>query len=155
MGIRLGNVSHNPEQTQATISWQDEARRAAFEQWLATLTPARGLDAASLRPASADASFRRYFRTDAAAGPLVIMDAPPSQIACRPFVQMAELLRGAGLNAPEVLDWDEALGFMLLSDLGETTYLSHLGRLDPAQPQAARELYLDALAALVKLQGIA
>ena len=76
------------------------------------------------------------------------MDAPPAQEDCRPFVHVATLLRGAGLNAPEVIAWDEASGFMLLSDLGSRTYLSAL------DDRNARALYGDALAALVRMQGI-
>lgn len=131
------------------IPWTDPAREAAFHDWLATVGPARGIDPATVRPASADASFRRYFRVDTSAGSRIVMDAPPSHEDCRPFVHMARLLRSAGLNAPDVLDWDEARGFMLLSDLGDRTYLSVL------DDHNARPLYDDAAAALVRLQGIA
>lgn len=132
----------------APVAWADPARQVAFERWLHGLST-RGLDAGSVRSASADASFRRYFRVDSAEGSRIIMDAPPSHEDCRPFVQVARLLRDAGLNAPEVLEWDEAQGFMLLSDLGRTTYLSVL------DATTAPVLYADAMAALVRLQGIA
>ncbi|KQV95203.1 aminoglycoside phosphotransferase [Rhizobacter sp. Root1221] len=131
------------------MAWTDPQRQAAFEQWLGGLAPAHGIDPATVRSASADASFRRYFRVDTADGPRIVMDAPPAQEDCSPFVHMAGLLRGAGLNAPEVIAWDEARGFMLLSDLGDRTYLSAL------DDGNARALYGDALAALVRLQGIA
>jgi aminoglycoside/choline kinase family phosphotransferase len=131
----------------APIAWSDPARQQAFGQWLAGLS-AHGIEAASLRSASADASFRRYFRVDSPTGPRIIMDAPPAQEDCRPFVSMAGLLREGGLNAPEVIEWDEAQGFMLLSDLGEHTYLSQLS------DDNAKGLYTDALDALVRLQGI-
>ncbi len=131
------------------IAWTDPLRQAAFEQWLGSLSSVHGIDPASVRSASADASFRRYFRVDTADGPRIVMDAPPAQEDCRPFVQLAALLRGAGLNAPEVISWDEAHGFMLLSDLGNRTYLSAL------DDRNARALYGDALAALVRMQGIA
>ena len=136
------------------IRWTDPARAAAFADWLAALPPALGLQPASLRTASADASFRRYLRLDAEAGTLIVMDAPPAQEDCRPFVQVAALLRGAGLHAPEVLHWDEPHGFMLLADLGATTYLDALTR--PARRGAAEAapLYTDALDALVRLQRI-
>jgi aminoglycoside/choline kinase family phosphotransferase len=129
------------------IAWADASRESAFATWLHTLG-SHGVDAASVRSASADASFRRYFRIDTAQGPRIIMDAPPAQEDCRPFVKMARLLRSGGINAPEVLAWDEAQGFMLLSDLGDRTYLSQLNDL------TAPPLYKDALAALVRLQGI-
>ncbi|MCW7536602.1 phosphotransferase [Aquabacterium sp. A7-Y] len=130
------------------IHWADEQRRAAFERWLVSLSR-HGIDPASLRSASADASFRRYFRVDSAEGSRIIMDAPPSHEDCRPFVKVGRMLRTAGLNAPEILEWNEADGFMLLSDLGTTTYLA---RLDAS---SAPDLYDDATTALVRMQAIA
>lgn len=132
----------------SAITWNTPERQAAFDGWLRGLGDF-GVDPATVRPASADASFRRYFRVDTARGSRIVMDAPPSHEDCRPFVKVARLLRDAGLNAPQVLAWDEAAGFMLLSDLGTTTYLA---RLDAATAPA---LYGDALDALVRLQGIA
>jgi N-acetylmuramate 1-kinase len=140
------------------IHWLDARRQAAFETWLSALAPVHGLRPASLRPASADASFRRYLRIDGAAGTFILMDAPPSQEDNRSFVDIAGLLAGAGLNAPTVLDWNEAEGFLLLSDLGQRTYLAELQSQDLASPaglKRADALYRDALGALVTLQGIA
>lgn len=139
----------------APIRWTDPAREQAFGAWLAAQSAHHGLDPTSLRPASADASFRRYFRIDGRDGSRIVMDAPPTHEDCRPFVQIAGLLRDAGLNAPAVIDWDEALGFILLGDLGATTYLQALR--GGAQPMAAPEaapLYLAALDTLVRLQRI-
>ncbi|HWP20137.1 MAG TPA: phosphotransferase [Burkholderiaceae bacterium] len=132
----------------SAVAWSDDTRRLAFERWIGTLTE-HGLDLATLRPASADASFRRYLRIEAGRGPLIVMDAPPAHEDSRPFVQVAGMLREAGLNAPQVLAWNEADGFMLLSDLGSTTYLSAL------TPERAPALYDDATSALVRMQGIA
>lgn len=147
-----------PPSSPPAIPWIDPARQRAFAAWLATVAPTHHLDPASLRAASADASFRRYFRIDtvsgaAGAGSRIIMDAPPAQEDCQPFVTMARLLVAGGLHAPQVLAWDEAQGFMLLSDLGAVTYLS---RLDPDAPAAAenKRLMVDALDALVRLQAI-
>ena len=148
------NPSASPHPSAATaVTWADPARHAAFDAWLAAIAPGHELDPASLRAASADASFRRYLRLDGARGSRIVMDAPPAHEDCRPFVAVARLLQAGGLHVPEVLEWDEAQGFMLLSDLGHTTYLS---RLQPGQPAAAvnRELYGDALDALVQLQRI-
>jgi aminoglycoside/choline kinase family phosphotransferase len=103
-----------------------DARRRALVEWLRALRPDYGLQPESLRPASADASFRRYFRVDADGRTLVAMDAPPDREDSRPFVRVARLLRDAGLNAPEVLEADLARGFLLLTDLGTTTYLAAL-----------------------------
>jgi N-acetylmuramate 1-kinase len=98
--------------------------------------------------ASTDASFRRYFRVFLDGGrTLVAMDAPPERENSRAFVQVAGLLRSAGLNAPEVLRHDFAQGFLLVSDLGTTSYLATLNAGN------ARDLFGDAAAALVKWQA--
>ena len=110
------------------VDWPDAPRRAAFERWWATLGAHR-LDAASLRPASADASFRRYLRVDTDGDlSLIVMDAPPPQEDVRAFVQIAGRLERAGLVAPRVLAHDAAHGFVLLTDLGERPYLAALQR---------------------------
>src|SRR4051812_12293268 len=94
------------------VSWSDPARQAAFHDWLAQVAPAHGLVPASLRLASADASFRRYLRMDAAQGSRIVMDAPPEREDCAPFVKIAALMAEAGLNVPRVLEWDAPRGFM-------------------------------------------
>lgn len=137
--------------TPEPIRWTDTARQQAFTHWLEAQAASHGLDIGSLRTASADASFRRYFRIDGRDGSRIVMDAPPAHEDCRPFAGVAALLRGGGLEAPEVLSWDEPHGFMLLTDLGTTTYLEALQRGDAAQTNA---LYLAALDALVQLQRI-
>jgi len=126
-----------------------DERLAALRCWLQGLAPALAIDCESLRPASADASFRRYFRLDAAGirgGTAIAMDAPPPQEDTRPFVRVAALLRDAGLNAPEVIAGDAGQGFLLLSDLGTSTYLDVL---DDAN---ADRLFADAVSALLKWQ---
>lgn len=137
----------------APISWTDPARQQAFDAWLRSRPASLGLRVDSLRSASADASFRRYFRVDAADGTLIIMDAPPSHEDCRPFVAVDRLLASGDVNVPRILDWDEAQGFMLLSDLGAHTLLSTL---DAQQPQDAgnRARYNAALDELVRLQAV-
>ena len=109
-----------------------------------------GLRSETLRPASADASFRRYLRLDTASGAsLVVMDAPPDKENCRPFVQVQALMQQAGLRVPEILAWDEAHGFMLLSDLGAQTVIEVL---NPENPQAALDWYRLAVDALLDWQ---
>ena len=139
------------------IAWADPARASAFADWLAAMAQQHELQADSVRLASADASFRRYFRVDAAAGSYIIMDAPPAQEDCRPFVKVAGLMAEAGLSAPHVLAWDQAQGFMLLSDLGTQTMLDVIApplAVDAvAQPTSAQyALYMDAVEALVRWQ---
>lgn len=140
-------MSLPPDSPAPAVSWPDEARRVAFDRWLQQLVR-RGIHASGARPASNDASFRRYLRVDTEAGTRIVMDAPPDKEDCQPFVKVAALLRAAGLNAPEVLDWEVQDGFMLLSDLGDHTYLSQLNQ------DTAQALYQDATHALVRLQGI-
>jgi N-acetylmuramate 1-kinase len=135
----------------SSIAWPDAARRAHFEIWLARIAQDHRLDTESLRPASADASFRRYLRIDGESGSRIVMDAPPVHEDCRPFVRIAKLLRGGGVRAPEVLAWDEPLGFMLLEDLGERTMLDALAGRDA---EAAAPHYRAAAASLLTLQLI-
>ncbi|TCJ11856.1 aminoglycoside phosphotransferase [Parasulfuritortus cantonensis] len=97
--------------------------------------------------ASADASFRSYYRARTAAASYIVMDAPPSHEDCRPYVHVARLFRAAGANTPEVLAENLAEGFLLLTDFGSTTYQAAL---DEASADA---LYRDANAALVKIQA--
>ena len=104
----------------------------------------------SLTPASADASFRRYFRVALNDHTLIAMDAPPSQENCVPFVHASEVFAKAGLNVPHVLEQDIAQGFLLLSDLGDTTYLMALNQAD--MKNKAGDLYRDAYMALIKMQ---
>ena len=104
-----------------------------------------------LTTASADASFRRYFRVHLASSylghqTLIAMDAPPPQEDCAPFVKIAKQFLDAGLNVPQVFAQDLTKGFLLLSDLGNDTYLQHLNN------ETARMLYGDATSALIKLQ---
>jgi len=110
----------------------------------------------TLTTASADASFRRYFRVHLAdtylgQNTLIAMDAPPPQEDCAPFVKIAQLLLDAGLNAPKILAQDLTNGFLLLSDLGDTTYLSQLNA-ERENISHAQKLYSDATNALIKMQ---
>ncbi|MBT9455707.1 MAG: phosphotransferase [Burkholderiaceae bacterium] len=132
------------------IAWPDDTRRQDFEAWLAPLVQAHGLLPQSLRPASADASFRRYLRVDADDGrSYIIMDAPPALENSRPFVDVAGLITDAGLHAPAVLAQDLDRGFLLLADLGERLYLQELQQATPGQ---AHKLMCDAIDALVQWQ---
>jgi aminoglycoside/choline kinase family phosphotransferase len=148
--------SSTPVACAADITWADAAREQAFQVWLATQAPVHGLLPETLRSASADASFRRYFRVDAAQGSMIVMDAPPAKEDCRPFVAVARLLDSGGVNVPHILDWDESQGFMLLSDLGEHTFLATLEATDyeHAPASANRARYNAALDELVRIQTV-
>ena len=151
--------SANPAST-ADIVWSETARGAFFAQWLSDNSAARQLDPATLRLASADASFRRYFRIDhidPSIGSCIIMDAPPAQEDCAPFVQIAALMAEAGLSAPRVLAWDEAQGFMLLSDLGSQTMMQVIQQqtpldLFPPVGSPIHQMYMEAVDALIAWQ---
>jgi aminoglycoside/choline kinase family phosphotransferase len=121
-----------------------DARRAAVERWVAEQLPGARF---SLEPASEDASFRRYWRARVADGrSYVVMDAPPDKEDCRPFVHVGGLLRAAGVNAPEIFAQDLASGFLLLGDLGNTTYLQAINA------QNAPGLFADATDTLIRWQ---
>jgi len=127
------------------VQWSDPLRQTHFEQWLQSLPAAHGLQTSSLRMASADASFRRYFRIQAAQQSLIVVDAPPAHENCAAFVNVAQLMRAAGLNVPLVLEWQVEHGFMLLTDLGQQTLMQQLDASLPAQHQADFLRALDAL----------
>ena len=126
-----------------------DPRLEALRAWLSTVAARHAVDPATLVPASADASFRRYFRVATATGTAIVMDAPPDREDSTAFVKVATLMAEAGLHVPHVLEQDLAQGFLLLTDLGTRTYLSVL---DPAQPAAAAPLMLDAIDALIAWQ---
>jgi aminoglycoside/choline kinase family phosphotransferase len=132
------------------IAWDDPARAAAFAAWLGAIADRHALQPQTLAPASADASFRRYFRLRAGDGSLVVMDAPPPQEDVRPFVHVAALIAEAGLQGPRVLESDPAQGFLLLTDLGDRGYLAAL---QGASARAADVLMRDAITALVRWQA--
>jgi N-acetylmuramate 1-kinase len=136
------------------IVWADPARAASFARWLQAIAPAHGLNANTLRSASADASFRRYFRIDAQRGTsFIVMDAPPPLEDVRPFISVAALLQGAGLNAPRIVEQDAAHGFLLLTDLGSQLYLSALhSAVASGDTVMIDTLMRDATAALIQWQ---
>jgi aminoglycoside/choline kinase family phosphotransferase len=125
-----------------------DVRRDAAQAWVAgKLSAELGAAPFTLTPASADASFRRYWRATLADGrTYVVMDAPPAQEDCRPFVRVARMLQEAGVNAPQVLAQDLSQGFLLLTDLGTRTYL------DVLSESNAAALFGDAIDALLRWQ---
>ncbi len=140
--------STEPTPSRAPV-WSDLQRQADFNAWLSALVPGHGLQIDSLRNASADASFRRYFRIDSPNGSRIIMDAPPGQEDCQPFAKVAALMHAAQMQVPQVLAWDDRRGFMLLTDLGEKTMLQVV---KPDQPQANLQWYLQAIDSLIAWQ---
>ena len=168
-------------------------RQQQLTDWLHSLFPAEQF---TLAPASADASFRRYFRVTfqdreendglanrreqpdmqgvaqrapihalqagearastqhsrsgaQQAGSFIVMDAPPQHEDCRPFLHIAGLFEAAGAHVPHVYAQDLEQGFLLLSDLGDTTYLHALAG---GEAGSARKLYGDASDTLINIQ---
>ncbi|WP_367085940.1 phosphotransferase [Pseudomonas sp. HOU2] len=122
-----------------------------LEEQLAILFADQGWGAvppATLTAASSDASFRRYFRWEGAGRSFVVMDAPPPQENCKPFVDIAFLLAKSGINVPKIYAEDLERGFLLLNDLGNKTYL------DVIDSENADALFNDALQALLAFQQL-
>jgi len=139
---------------QVKIDWPNAQRETQFSQWLDIQAANFGLITTSVRPASADASFRRYFRVDGVAtkgAPVsfIIMDAPPDKENCEPFVQIAKIMADCGLLVPQILNWHAQHGFILLDDLGSQTMMEVI---DKSKPQANIGMYLRAVDALLQLQ---
>ena len=121
-----------------------DSRLALLRRWV---TEDLGFAGAHIEPASADASFRRYFRLIRGNDSYIVMDAPPEKEAVAPFIGVAQSLLGVGLNVPVILARDPERGLLLLSDLGKRQYLSDL-----LAGRDVERLYSDALDALVRLQ---
>ncbi|MBF6035161.1 phosphotransferase [Pseudomonas sp. P155] len=123
--------------------WLDEQLAILFaDQGWGTVPPA------TLTAASSDASFRRYFRWEGEGRSFVVMDAPPPQENCKPFVDIAFLLAKSGINVPKIYAEDLERGFLLLNDLGSQTYL------DVIDGENADALFNDALQALLAFQQL-
>ena len=126
-----------------------DSRLNTLRNWLKALEASWQLDLDSLLPASADASFRRYFRIESKNsnfGTLIVMDAPPQYEPLDAFIKVDLLLSKAGLNVPKILEQNLVEGFLLLNDLGTKTYLAELNN------ESADHLYQDATHALVLMQ---
>ena len=130
-----------------SLSHQDQERISQLEEWLNSIPDDELTD---VRPASSDASFRRYFRVtgENTGRTFIVMDAPPDKEDCRPFIHITELLRSVDVNAPAIITMDLEKGFLLLDDLGDRQYLDHLDQ------QNSGRLYNDALESLVNMQRI-
>ena len=120
-----------------------------LQQLTRWLTDDLKLGCVQLVPASADASFRRYFRFSHEATSLIAVDAPPETENNPAYIAVATSLGEIGLNVPQVLEVDLQRGYLLVSDLGNNTYLRQL------TVDNVDRLYGDALAALLTLQACA
>ena len=134
---------------------EQDLRLQQLEVWLDEQLPilfnAHGWGAvppATLTAASSDASFRRYFRWEGGGRTFVVMDAPPPQENCKPFVDIAHLLARSGINVPKIYAEDLPRGFLLLNDLGTKTYL------DVIDEHNADQLFAEAIDALLAFQQL-
>lgn len=149
--------SNNPSHT--TVHWADNAREVAFLNWLDARAQEFSLNTSSLRLASADASFRRYFRIDhqePSKGSFIIMDAPPEKESCEAFVHVAQLMQSAKLLVPSILQRSKQVGFMLITDLGSHTLLEKLNEdldLSSHQPTPPLKYFAQALDSLILWQS--
>lgn len=121
-----------------------DKRFEALQQWLSGELGLTGYDIA---PASADASFRRYFRVKHQGSSFIVMDAPPEKENCQPFIELSAIFNQLGLQVPVVQQTDLQQGFLCLSDLGTRVYLDEL------TTESVDHLYTDALNALLKIQA--
>ena len=124
-------------------------RQQERREWLQSISERYGLDVSGEKPASSDAGFRSYFRVPTADGKtFIVMDAPPAHEDVRPFIRVTSLFEKAALTVPHIYEQNIEKGFLLLSDLGKETYL------DVLNENNARELFTEAIDALVKWQSI-
>ena len=123
--------------------WLDEQLTTLFDEQGWGIVPP-----ATLTAASSDASFWRYFRWEGDGKSFIVMDAPPPQENCKPFVDIAFLLAKSGINVPKIYAEDLERGFLLLNDLGNKTYL------DVIDSENADDLFKDALQALLAFQQL-
>jgi aminoglycoside/choline kinase family phosphotransferase len=120
-----------------------DQRKTKLHYWL---SQSLNYQVNSLEPASADASFRRYFRAVTDRGSFVVMDAPPEKEDCKPFISAALSLSKLGVHTPKIIAHDLLQGFIVLEDLGKRTYLDELN-------DNANQLYSNAIDALIRIQS--
>jgi aminoglycoside/choline kinase family phosphotransferase len=122
-----------------------DPRLQELERWIAGLP---GPPVERIAPASADASFRRYFRVHRGGATQIAMDAPPERETLDDWLRVVRILAATGVHVPPVIAVDAERGFVLIGDLGRQHYLEALGHgADPGP------LYRDAVDALVRMQS--
>ena len=121
-------------------------RQTDLKKWLETVYPDQPFE---LSFAAADADFRRYFRATFSDGHTVVcMDAPPDKMSVAPYLKVQKLFHM--VNVPQVLHVDETQGFMVLNDLGSTTFLTAMTQ--EKNEAAHKALLLEAVGELIELQ---
>ena len=125
------------------IDFDTDPRLWQVNEWLTAILPYSEFN---LEVASSDASFRRYFRVHQHDHSRIVMDAPPEHEDIDSFVRIAEFLSSTGTHVPRIFAKNLEQGFLLLSDLGNTSYLSALNE------QSADALYRAAIDEIIKMQ---
>jgi hypothetical protein len=154
-GVEMATKANSSLQTGPSTSPDNDVRLAQLQAWLQNLVAENlvaenevQLDAGRMAPASADASFRRYFRLWRGDQTFIAMDAPPDREDISPYLTVAAMLADTGVNVPAILAENRARGFLLLSDLGSHPYLDDL-----SAGRNVDVLYADAMRALSRMQS--
>jgi aminoglycoside/choline kinase family phosphotransferase len=137
-------MTSSAENAQSAAAHVDQ-RLNGLRNWVASIF---GDDDSHIAPASADASFRRYFRITRGEQSWIAMDAPPEREDMQPYITIAGMLNQMGVNAPRVLHQNQQDGYLLNTDLGGQTYLHALENRGRAE-----QLYADAIDSLVLMQA--
>ena len=127
-----------------------QTRMQTLHNWLVNTMPNANYD---LQRIAGDASFRQYFRLTQNGQAFIVMDAPPEQEDCKPFINISKRLLQAQINTPAIMAQNLSQGFLLLSDLGNIHYFDQLTQAD-LKPEHATALYGDAMQVLLKLHGL-
>ncbi|HET8807875.1 MAG TPA: phosphotransferase [Methylophaga sp.] len=127
------------------MSVLEDQRYLQIQQWLQGIFAGQQFTVTS---ASSDASFRRYFRVNTTDDSWIIMDAPPAHENIEPFIRIGKLLAAHDLPVPVIFQQNLELGFLLLSDLGNTSFLSMLNQ------NSVQGLYKQAIDGIVQMQLI-
>lgn len=151
----MGLINNQSSQinTKNTLNTSVDKRLNQLSEWL---NHELSMTILTIEPASADASFRRYFRAtleidkphteQQSVKTVIVMDAPPDKEPIDSFIAIAQALAKLDIHAPEIVAINQPQGFLLLEDLGNRTYLDELHK-------NADSLYNDAIDALIKLQS--
>lgn len=120
-----------------------QERQNVLINWLSDIFPNQ---VHQLQPVAGDASFRRYYRIEHSKKTYIIMDAPPTKEAVKPFVSLSQELREIGVNVPKIYACNEDKGFVLLEDFGDQLFIN-------AMQPCHDKLYFAAMQIIYKFQA--
>ena len=113
-----------------------------IKTWLAT-TPYKDYD---ITIASADASFRKYYRLSKEGKSVILMDASLEKESLTPFIDITHRLLHVNVKAPKILAQNLSLGYLILEDFGDTNLLDVLNKANFI------ELYEKAIDEIIQMQ---